>query len=216
MQIAFVIYPGFTILDVIGPFQTLTDVPDHEAIFVAAEAGPVLEHSGRAHLVAEKSIADVTKPDVIVVSGGNTAVLDERLVEWIRAAHPTTTWTTSVCTGALYLAAAGLLEGLNATTHWAWAERLNELGAHYVHDRIVQNGKVITAAGVSSGIDMGLTLLDKMYGPDTAQMIQLGIEYDPQPPYDTGSPLKAPESLVEVMQSLMGPSGEWSKEAVTA
>ena len=212
MQIAFLIYPGFTILDVIGPFQTLTDAPGHEAVIVAAEAGPVVEHSGRCQLVAEKSIDEVTSPDVILVSGGKNAILDDRLTEWIRNVHPTTTWTTSVCTGSIYLAAAGLLDGLNATTHWAWADRLNELGAHYVHDRIVQNGKIITAAGVSSGIDMGLTLLDKMYGADMAQMIQLGIEYDPQPPYDTGSPLKAPEPLIEMVQSMMGPTSEWAKE----
>lgn len=117
----------------------------------------------------------------MVVSGGQTGVLDQRIVEWIRKVHPTTTWTTSVCTGAIYLAAAGVLEGLDATTHWAWAHRLDELGAHYVHDRLVQRGKIITAAGVSSGIDMGLTLQDRICGPTAAQSVQLAIEYDPQP-----------------------------------
>ncbi len=211
MQIAFVIYPGFTILDVIGPFQTLADNPGNEAVLVAAEAGPVVDHTGRAQLVAEKSLFEVTAPDVIVVAGGKTGELDQRIVDWVRKVHPTTTWTTSVCTGAIYLAAAGVLDGLDATTHWAWADKLNEMGAHYVHDRVVPRGKVVTAAGVSSGIDMGLTLMDRMYGPVAAQTAQLGIEYDPQPPYDAGSPTKAPADIVEFLKAMMGPDSEWAK-----
>ena len=121
--------------------------------------------------------------------------------------HPTTTWTTSVCTGAIYLAVAGLLDALDATTHWAWAERLEELGAHYTGHRVVEQGKIITAAGVSSGIDMGLTLLDHLYGPVVAQSAQLGIEYDPQPPFDAGSPTKAPAEIVELVRPLLAPGG---------
>ena len=127
--------------------------------------------------------------------------------KWLRRVHPTTTWTTPVCTGAIYLAVAGLLDALDATTHWAWAERLEELGAHYTGHRVVEQGKIITAAGVSSGIDMGLTLLDHLYGPVVAQSAQLGIEYDPQPPFDAGSPTKAPAEIVELVRPLLAPGG---------
>ncbi len=205
MQIALALYPKFTMLDIVGPFQILADVPGHEVVFVAAEAGPVVDHTGRATLIAEKSLAEVRDPDVVVVPGGlGDTELQPELVEWLRAVHPMTTWTTSVCTGAVYLAAAGILDGLDATTHWAREHALEQLGAHYTTERVVERGKVITAAGVSSGIDMALVLLDRMYGPEMAQMIQLAVEYDPQPPFDTGAPAKAPAALVDVVRQLIG------------
>ena len=212
MQLALALYPGFTCLDIIGPFQALVDVPGHETVFVAAEPGPIDDQTGRCPLMATKSLAEVSSPDVIVVPGGDTFELDKRLVDWVRDVHPTTQWTTSVCTGALYLAAAGLLDGLEASTHWAWAERLNELGARYVERRVVENGKVITAAGVSSGIDMALTLLDRMYGAEVAQAVQLAIEYDPEPPFDSGSPSKASPDIVDLVRPLVRPE----KQAATA
>jgi transcriptional regulator GlxA family with amidase domain len=205
VQLALALFPGFTCLDIIGPFQVLADVPGHETVFVAAEPGLVPDHTGLCPMTATKPLTDVSSPDVIVVPGGNTWELDKRLVDWVRDVHPTTQWTTSVCTGSLYLAAAGLLEGLEATGHWAWATQLNELGARYVERRVVENGKVITAAGVSSGIDMALTLLNRMYGPELAQGVQLGIEYDPQPPFDTGSVSKAGPDIVEFVRPLVGP-----------
>ena len=204
MQIALALYPKFTALDIIGPFQALADVPGHEVEFVAGEAGPVVDHTGRCPLVATATFADVTAPDVVVVPGELFADWDDRLVEWLHQVHPSTTWTTSVCTGSLYLAAAGILDGLDATTHWARKRVLEQLGAHSTTERVVERGKVITAAGVSSGIDMGLVLLDRMYGPEIAQMIQLAIEYDPQPPFDAGSPAKAPAALVELVQQTIG------------
>jgi transcriptional regulator GlxA family with amidase domain len=205
VQIAFALYPSFTMLDIVGPFQVLVDVPGHESAFVAAEAGPVVDHTGRATLIATESFADVPAPDVVVVPGGlGDTELQVELIEWLRAVHPTTTWTTSVCTGAIYLAAAGILEGLDATTHWVREPALERLGAHYTTQRVVERGKVVTAAGVSSGIDMALVLLDRMYGPETAQMVQLAIEYDPQPPFDTGSPAKAPAALVDAVRELIG------------
>jgi transcriptional regulator GlxA family with amidase domain len=205
MQIALALYPNFTMLDIIGPFQVLADVPGNEVAFVAAEPGYVVDHTGRAGLVATKSFAEVTAPDVVVVPGGlRDTELQPALVDWLRAVHPTTTWTTSVCTGAVYLAAAGILEGLDATTHWVRKPALETLGAHYTTERVVERGKVITAAGVSSGIDMALVLLDRTYGADTAQMIQLAIEYDPQPPFDAGSPAKAPAALVDIVREVIG------------
>jgi transcriptional regulator GlxA family with amidase domain len=205
MQIALALYPSFTMLDIVGPFQVLADVPGNDVVFVAAQTGPVVDHTGRASLEATKSFADVSAPDVVVVPGGlRDTELQTELVEWLRAVHPTTTWTTSVCTGAIYLAAAGILDGVDATTHWARKRALEKLGGHYVTDRVVERGKVITAAGVSSGIDMALVLLERMNGPEMAQMIQLAIEYDPQPPFDAGSPAKAPSALVELVQELIG------------
>jgi transcriptional regulator GlxA family with amidase domain len=204
MQIALALYPKFTALDIVGPFQVLADVPGHEVVFVAGEAGPVVDHTGRCPLVATATFADVTAPDVVVVPGELFADRDDRLVQWLRQVHPSTTWTTSVCTGSLYLAAAGILDGLDATTHWARADQLERLGARYTEQRVVEQGKVITAAGVSSGIDMALTLLDRMYGPAIAQSVQLAIEYDPRPPFDAGSPSKAPADVLELAKAALG------------
>jgi transcriptional regulator GlxA family with amidase domain len=202
VSIAFVLYPGFTALDVIGPFQVLAYVPGHEAVFVAAEAGPVTDDTGRCQLIASTSLDKLTAPDVVIIGGSLSAKEpDPRLVDWLRQVHPTTTWTTSVCTGSIYLAAAGILDGQEATTHWAWAQQLERHGAHYTEQRVVEQGKVITAAGVSAGIDMALALLGRMYGPQLAEGVQLGIEYDPHPPFDTGSPSKAPAEIVEFVRS---------------
>jgi transcriptional regulator GlxA family with amidase domain len=213
VQIAIALYPRFTALDVVGPFQVLAGVPGHDVVFVAAEAGPVIDDTGRCPLTATATFAEVAAPDVVIVGGSllddhpsydnRYGVADERIVDWLRRVHPTTTWTTSVCTGSTYLAAAGILDGVDATTHWTRVEHLERLGARYTDERVVSRGKVITAAGVSSGIDMALTLLARMHGPEMAQAIQLGIEYDPQPPFDTGSPAKAPAELTSFVRSMM-------------
>lgn len=206
MQIALALYPKFTALDIVGPFQVLADVPGHDVVFVAGEAGPVVDHTGRCPLMATATFAEVTAPDIVVVPGELFADRDDRVVRWLRQVHPTTTWTTAVCTGSLYLAAAGILDGVDATTHWARKEQLERLGARYTEQRVVERGKVITAAGVSSGTDMALTLLDRLYGPAVAQSVQLAIEYDPQPPYDAGSPSKAPADVLEYTRSVLEPS----------
>ena len=205
MQIALALYPRFTALDIVGPFQTFVDVPGVEACFVAEHAGPVTDHTGRLALVATERFADVTAPDVIVVPGGmvQPAGSDDPVVRWIRAVHPTTTWTTSVCTGSLFLAAAGVLDGVDATGHWAAMDRLAALGARPTQTRVVQRGKVVTAAGVSAGIDMGLTLLGRMFGDDMARAIQLAIEYDPQPPFDAGAPDKVDRELRELVRATL-------------
>jgi transcriptional regulator GlxA family with amidase domain len=201
MQIALALYPGFTALDIVGPFQVLNDVPGHDVVWVAATTGPVLDHTKKLPITATHTFAEVTKPDVVIVPGGTTYDMDGPLVPWIRSVHETSVWTTSVCTGSIFLAAAGLLKGLQATTHWATQERLREFGATYCEDRVVRQGKIITAAGVSAGIDMALTLLAELHGDAMAQAIQLAIEYDPQPPFNAGSPRTAPAEIVELVKS---------------
>ncbi len=200
MQIALVLYPGFTALDIVGPFQVFADLPDHDVLFVAADPGPVIDHTGRCPLVASTAFDKVTHPDVIVVPGGNIADLDP-VVNWVRQAHHHATWTTSVCTGSIYLAAAGLLDGLEATTHWRSASELERHGAIYRERRVIVHDRIITSAGVSSGIDMALTLVAHIHGPLIAQAVQLAIEYDPQPPFDSGAPSKAPAEVVELLNA---------------
>ena len=210
MQVAYLLYDRFTSLDIVGPHDVFNFVPVTESIFVAEEAGPVRNESDTLSLVADASIEEVTSPDIVVVPGGfGTPAALERppLLDWIRRVDETTTWTTSVCTGALLLAAAGLLEGKRATTHWLARERLGELGAEPVGDRVVRDGKVVTAAGVSSGIDMGLWLTREIWGEDVAQAVQLGIEYDPEPPLDAGSPEKAPKAIVDVVTAAFAAQG---------
>jgi putative intracellular protease/amidase len=202
MQIAYLLYDRFTALDITGPHDVLNSVPGNEAIFVAEQAGPVRNESDTLSLLADASIEEVIEPDILVIPGGfgTRALLDhEPLLDWIRTVHGATTWTTSVCTGALLLAAAGLLDGVPATTHWLARDLLAELGAKPVPDRVVRQGKIVTAAGVSSGIDMALWLVREINGEEVAQAVQLGIEYDPQPPLDAGSPEKAPQPIVEVV-----------------
>ena len=191
--VGLVLYPQFTALDIVGPFQTLVDVPGLDVFFVAADRGPVVDHTGRLTLQAARSFDEVESLDVLVVPGGFAdRGIDSTndVVQFVKKIHPTTTWTTSVCTGSIYLAHAGILNGLNATTHWASYDRLRELGAFPTEPRVIQEGKIITAAGVSAGIDMGLTLVAALEGEEMAKMIQLAIEYDPQPPFDSGAPSK--------------------------
>ena len=191
--VGLVLYPQFTALDIVGPFQTLVDVPGLDVFFVAADRGPVVDHTGRLTLQAARSFDEVESLDVLVVPGGFAdRGIDSTndVVQFVKKIHQTTTWTTSVCTGSIYLAHAGILNGLNATTHWASYDRLRELGAFPTEQRVIQEGKIITAAGVSAGIDMGLTLVAALEGDEMAKMIQLAIEYDPQPPFDSGAPSK--------------------------
>jgi transcriptional regulator GlxA family with amidase domain len=210
VDIVCLLFEGITALDIVGPYEVLQRLPEANVRFVAEKAGPVRTDNGFLALVADHTLADVTSADVLVVPGGfATRALedDAGLLEWIRAVDATTTWTTSVCTGSMLLAAAGLLEGKEATTHWASLARLQEYGAIPTGRRVVEQGKIITAAGVSSGIDMGLTLVARIAGDDYAQGVQLGIEYDPQPPFDSGSLDKAPAPVAEFMRELYGARG---------
>ncbi|MFC6066219.1 DJ-1/PfpI family protein [Streptomyces ochraceiscleroticus] len=203
MQIAILLYDRFTALDAVGPYDTLGRLPGAETVFVAERTGPVRNDSGGLALVADATLEEVTAPDVLVVPGGpgqSDLMADGPLHEWLRTVDATTTWTTSVCTGSLLLAAAGLLEGRRATSHWLALDQLKQYGVEPTGERVVVDGKYVTAAGVSSGIDMGLALLGRLADDTVAQTVQLGIEYDPQPPYDSGSPEKAPAAIVEALR----------------
>lgn len=213
MQIAIVLYPEVTALDAIGPYAVLSRMPGVDLRFVAPEPGIVRSDSGLLAIEVEHALAETSAPDVIVVPGGLIArrmMHGHPVVDWIRAVHPTTTWTTSVCTGSLLLGAAGVLEGLDATSHWRALELLSRFGARPTLDRVVVAGKVITGAGVSAGIDMALVLVERIAGQTVAEAIQLAIEYDPQPPFDAGSPLKASaevRALVDGIVSGVRPGG---------
>jgi putative intracellular protease/amidase len=201
MQIAIFLYDKFTALDAIGPYEVLSHLPDTTVVFTAERSGPVTADTGMLSLVAETRIGQVPHPDIVLVPGGPghaTApqMIDGPVRDWLRAVDEHTSWTTSVCTGSLILAAAGLLAGRRATSHWLALGRLAELGAEPVSERVVMDGKYITGAGVSAGIDMALELAGRIAGRDTAEAIQLMIEYDPQPPYAAGSPRTAPPDLV--------------------
>jgi transcriptional regulator GlxA family with amidase domain len=205
MQIAILIFDGLTALDAIGPYEVLRSVPDWEVRFVGPAKGIVRTDSGALGLSADFGLEEVTAPDVVLVPGGKgnrPLMSDEAVLAWLRAVDQGTKWTTSVCTGSLVLGAAGLLEGRRVTSHWLYLDELGELGADPVGGRFVEDGKIVTAAGVSAGIDMALHLVGREAGPEVAQAIQLGIEYDPQPPFDAGSPEKAPAPIVELVTSL--------------
>ena len=203
MDVAIVLYDRLTALDAIGPYEVLSRIPGARVTFVAAHAGPVRTDNGMLSLVAERALDGVPAPDVVLVPGGPGEVAQRAggaTLAWLRAAHATATWTAGVCTGALILAAAGILDGRRATTHWLAFEELRRLGVEPVAERWVFDGDIVTAAGVSAGIDMALALAARIAGEDVAQAIQLGIEYDPQPPFSAGSPASAPPAIVQALR----------------
>ncbi|WP_354641371.1 DJ-1/PfpI family protein [Kitasatospora camelliae] len=204
MQIAVLLYDRFTALDAVGPYEILSRLPGVEVVFTAAEPGPIRSDMGSLALTADAALTEVTSPDLVLVPGGpgtadqlgNTAVLD-----WLRLVDRSTTWTTSVCSGSVVLAAAGLLTGRRATSHWICLDQLATMGATPTSERVVMDGKYATAAGVSAGIDLALTLAGRIAGDRAAQAVQLVVEYDPQPPYSAGSPATAPAGLVEELSA---------------
>jgi transcriptional regulator GlxA family with amidase domain len=210
MEIAFLFYEGMTALDVVGPHEILCRLPGAKVRRVAKCAGPIRTDSG-LELNAEYGLSDVSRADVLVVPGAGSATTLSKhpeILAWVRSIHQTTIWTVSVCTGSLILGAAGLLSGLKATTHWAAMDRMSVWRAEPTNARIVEDGKVMTAAGVSAGIDMALTLTAKIAGRGFAETLQLGIEYDPKPPFDVGSPEKANPTLLEGLRTRMTASFE--------
>jgi putative intracellular protease/amidase len=205
MIIAISLFDGLTALDAVGPYEVLSRLPGASVRFVAAEHGPVRTENGMLGLLADLRFEQLAEPEVVVVPGGHITrelLGDEQFLGWLRRAHETSQWTTSVCTGSLLLGAAGILDGLQATSHWLALDTLARFGAHPVSRRVVEQGKVITAAGVSAGIDMALTLAARIAGEQTAQAIQLSMEYDPQPPFDCGSPAKAPKEIVDLVRAV--------------
>jgi transcriptional regulator GlxA family with amidase domain len=203
MQIAIGLYPEFTALDAVGPYQVLSLLPGAEVVICAEQKGLLPDDNGLLNFDIRHTFDEVPNPDVLLVPGGIITRKVARdggpIVDWIRAAHETTTYTTSVCTGALLLGAAGVLEGKTATTHWLSYDALAEYGATPTEQRVVREGKVFTAAGVSAGIDLALTLVGEMAGVEVAQALQLAIEYDPQPPFDAGAPSKAPAAIKDMV-----------------
>ncbi|MFI5027839.1 MAG: DJ-1/PfpI family protein [Solirubrobacterales bacterium] len=203
-QISILIFDKLAAQDAVGPYEVMRNVPDWSVEFVAKERGEVRAEGGLG-MIADRSLAQVEAADIVLVPGGvgNRPMLeDEEVLSWLRRIDATTKWTTSVCTGSLVLGAAGLLEGRRATSNWLLLDALSEFGADPVGGRFVEDGKVITAAGVTAGIDMALHLVGREVGPEVAQAVQLGIEYDPDPPFDSGSPEKAPPEIVELVRAV--------------
>lgn len=201
MQIAIPLFPKFTALDAIGPYEVLQRIPGYDITFIGHQRGEVRSENGFLGITVDAVFEDVPQPDIIVFPGGvgtRPLMHDERVLEWVRSAHATSTYTTSVCTGSLVLGAAGLLTGLSATTYWAAMDVLEKLGAHPTGQRVVEHldQRIITAAGVSSGIDMALRLVELLIDDTAAKACQLMIEYDPQPPFDAGAPEKVDDVVM--------------------
>jgi putative intracellular protease/amidase len=207
MQIAIFAYDHMTALDAVGPYEILSRLPGAETVVVGRQRGPVRCDTRSLALVADATLDEIVSPDVLVVPGWSGSRQPDLLgpgpvQEWLRAVDRCTTWTTSVCTGAIVLAAAGVLAGRRATSHWLAVEWLADLGAVPTRERVVRDGKYVTAAGVSAGIDMALTLAAAIAGDHTAKALQLLVEYDPQPPFDAGSVDAAPDDIVASMRAL--------------
>ena len=201
MQIAILLFDQLTALDAVGPYETLSRIPGATVTFVATEARPYRTDTGSLALLADATLDELAHPEIVVVPGGPGeagAREDEATLGWLRTAHETSRWTTSVCTGSLVLAAAGLLRGLPATTHWSCYDELAAHGAEPTPERVVEHldRRIITAAGVSSGIDMALRLTELLEDRTAAQAAQLMIEYDPQPPFDCGSVAKSDDVVM--------------------
>jgi putative intracellular protease/amidase len=204
MDIAILIYDRFTALDAIGPYEVLSRLPDAKVTFVAEQAGPIRADTRQLGLLADATIGDLPNPEIVLVPGGpgqSAMMQDGPVHNWLRDAHETSQWTASVCTGSLILGAAGLLDGVRATSNWQALDELGTFGADVVPERYVFDGKLVTSAGVTAGMDMALALAARIAGEPVAQAIQLGLEYDPRPPFDAGSPAKAPAEIVDLVQA---------------
>jgi len=204
MDVAILIYPRFTALDAVGPYEVLSRLPGARVSFLAEQVGPQRTDTGQLGLLADRALEDLPNPDIVLVPGGpgQSALMQDGPVHaWLRGADATSTWTASVCTGSLILGAAGLLTGKRATSNWQALDELGGLGVEVVPERVVFDGKYATSAGVTAGLDMALSLAAKIAGDQVAQAIQLGLEYDPEPPFDAGSPEKAPAEIVEAVRA---------------
>ena len=207
MKIAYVLYPDFTALDLVGPYEVISRWPDADVRFLACSMEPVRSDRGLTVLPTDTPDT-LPDPELIVVPGSQNPVPvlgDTVLIDWLRAAAPRSQWTASVCTGAGLYAAAGLLEGKRTTTHWGFRDNLRAMGVTVVGDRVVRQGTHVSGAGVSAGIDMALSLTERVHGRELAETLQLLIEYDPQPPFASGSPERAaPGNLRLALRALLG------------
>lgn len=206
-QVAILLYPGVTALDAVGPCEVFERMANTEVRLVGKEVGPVMAEGGTILLGISHTVAETLSPDLVLVPGGTTTpsqMVDDEVLDWLREVHKTTTWTASVCTGALILGAAGILKGLPATTHWYKMGVLKIMGAKpQPDDRIVRSGKTVTAAGVSAGIDLAFWLAGEIAGREQAEAIQLAIEYDPRPPFDAGHMSKASKETQRLAKEIM-------------
>jgi transcriptional regulator GlxA family with amidase domain len=201
-KIAMLLFDNYTALDVIGPYEVLSKIPDSKIYLVAVKPGIYMDIKG-LQLSAGYSLKDIENPDILVIPGGfgiDSVLNDQDILNWIRNAQKTSTWTVSVCSGAILLGAAGLLVNRKATTHWNRKEQLAKYGAIVQNERYVKDGKILTSAGVSAGIDMSLYLLSLVVNENFAKTVQLVMEYDPKPPFDSGSPEKAPKEMVDKLR----------------
>jgi transcriptional regulator GlxA family with amidase domain len=205
VKIAYVLYDGFTALDLIGPYEVISRWPGADIHFVATKTGPITTDQG-LQMLPTATPDGLPDPDVVVIPGAENALGpldDDVLLDWVRAVTPGATWLASACTGSGVYGAAGVLKGRRATTHWAFRENLRAMGVDVVAERVVIDGKFVTGAGVSAGIDMALTLTAMVHGEELAKALQLGIEYDPQPPFDSGSPDKASASTLRLAARIL-------------
>jgi transcriptional regulator GlxA family with amidase domain len=203
IKIVILLFDSIAALDAVGPYEVLSKIPGAKVCFVSLEARPV-KCAGGLTLVADYSIEDIQEADVMVIPGGrgiDRLLHHNELLAWVQAIHKTTRYTVSVCTGSLLLGAAGLLNGMKATSHWLHIEKLKEYGAEPLKERYVVEGKIITSAGVSAGIDIALELVRLIKNETLAKAIQLAIEYDPSPPFDAGAPHKASKELVQMVRA---------------
>lgn len=198
MKIAILLFNDFTALDIVGPYEILARIPGAKIYLTGLKKGEYSDTYG-LKIYTDYSIDEITAADILLIPGGfgvDKILYNSALIQWIKAVHKTAEWTVSVCSGSLLLAEAGLLDNKNCTTHWRRREQLAKYNVKVTNERYVHDGKIITSAGVSAGIDMALYLAGKVCGEETAKMIQLGIEYDPKPPFDSGSPEKIPAEIL--------------------
>ena len=208
MNIVIYLYNGLTVLDAVGPYEVLSRLPDANVRFVAREKGLIVSDTHFLKLVAEYDISEIQSADILVIPGSVIGFIreskDASVLNWIQQIHQTTTWTTSVCSGSVILATAGILNGKKATSHWGTLAMLSDYGAIPTSERYIQEGKIITAQGVSAGIDMALFLVSQIVGVEKAKAYQLFIEYDPNPPFEAGTVSKADDATISLAKKMLG------------
>lgn len=216
VQIGLLLYPGLTQLDLMGPYQVFASAPGIQAHVIWKSRDPVQSDTGLS-ILPTRSFAECGQLDVICVPGGlGQAPMHEdvEVLDFLRAQAAGARYVTSVCTGALILGAAGLMEGYRATTHWGFRDLLSAVGAIYTPGRVVRDRNRISGGGVTAGIDMALTCVAELMGEDTAKSVQLGIEYRPAPPFVSGHPDEAPADITAAMSSFMQPFAESMRPAL--